>query len=217
MPVNEGLVLQKLNDKFRGKSVSKTLKASLAKRMAEKIESDEEIEEYINDREDIILEATRDKDAAVTAMAAKTKEEVINAAKGEPAKQDDPPSTEPVEGMPDWFKPFATQFGTLAQTVTGLQKDKAHQTISQRLQSDERTKDIPPNFYKRWSIPENDADFETFAEELKAEYQPFAASATAQQFSTGTPGGGIQTGGSMKLGQLPEPSDDQVKRIAALL
>ena len=216
MPVNEGLVLQKLNDKFRGKSVSKTFKATLAKKWAEKIESDEEIEEYINDREDIILEAMRDKDAAVTAATAKAKDDAVSVIKGEPAKQDDPPSTEPVEGMPDWFKPFATQFGTLAQTVTGLQKDKAHQTISQRLQSDERTKDIPPNFYKRWSIPENDADFETFAEELKAEYQPFAASATAQAFTTAVPGGGHNAGGNGQNGKKP-PSDQEIKEVMALI
>jgi len=80
MAVEKGLVLTAIEAKFKGKSLSKTFKENLATKWAAKIDNDTDIDDYVSDREEIILEAEREANSRVTEAVKKA------TAKADPAK-----------------------------------------------------------------------------------------------------------------------------------
>ena len=62
MSVEKGKVLAAIETRFKGKSISKTYKENLAARWAAKIESETEIDDYINERADDVIEASKEAD-----------------------------------------------------------------------------------------------------------------------------------------------------------
>lgn len=189
MAVERAKVLAALDLKFKGKSITKNFKNSIAEKWAAKIETDEDIDAYIDDREDVILEAMRDKDGAVTAAVTKTKAELAASIKGEKT-EDEQKEADVDPTMPAWAKALLDQNKALADKLSGFEQQQAHQTFAERLKSDERTKAIPAAFYKGRPLPTDAAGFETFAEELKGDYTEFATAHKLTALGSDSPAGG---------------------------
>lgn len=84
-----------------------------------------------------------------------TKAPEKNGSESEQAKPDE---------MPAWFKPFADE-------LTSLKKEKAQQTIQQKLKANEKLKSIPADFYDEWKLPESDEEIEGFADRVSTKFQ----------------------------------------------
>lgn len=162
MAVDKDKVMSKLNEKLKGRSVTKDYKTKLAEKWAAKIETDDDIESYIDDRTDDILEAAAEADRRAKSAADKAKEEAAKAVKGETPK-----SEEKVEypDMPDYMKAFMKNVDDLKSEIGTLKAEKSQQSLADKFKSDERFKNIPESMMKRY-IPSKEEDFEANATEL---------------------------------------------------
>lgn len=219
MAVEIGKVTPVLDVKLKGKGFTKTYRDSLAKTLAAKIEKDEDIESYIDDRLDLILETEKEGDRRAT-QAAKTKEQEITAKltgnDPEKPKQDDPKEPALPDGTPEWMKTFIQnqqkQMEALTNQLTGLQQASNQKSIAERLTTDERTKGIPKSYYEGWALPNSSDEFDAFADKLKTNYTSFATEHKLAGFGADAPpgngGGNAGTGGKVK-----PASEDEVKEV----
>lgn len=163
MPVEKDKVLTAIEAKFKGKSITKTFKENIAAKWAAKIDNDTEIDSFIEDREDVILEAVSEADRRATDAVKKVTE------KQDPPKPDDKPKV--ADDAPDWFKQYAEaqdkKIGEVLGKVTGYEQ----QTIEQRFRADKRLAGLPEFAYKG-RIPKTDAEFEAAVTELAADFEP---------------------------------------------
>lgn len=209
MAVEKGKVKAALDAKFKGKSVSKELKDSLAARWADKIEDEAGIDAYINEREDDILDAAKEADRRATAAAEKAKKEAADAVTG--GKKDEP-ATDPIpDGAPDWFKAWmskdAEEKKALADKLSAFEQQKSAESIADRFKKDERLKDVPELFYKG-RIPKTDEEFEAVVTEVADDYKAFADTHKLSKLGKDTPPGAASGGaGAQKV------SDEQVGRL----
>jgi len=162
MAVDKGKVLVKLNELFKGKSASKTYKENLASKLADKIETEEDIDTYVDDRADIFLESISEADRRVT-----------EATKPKPTE----PVVEPVsDDAPAWFKAHAEKTNKVIEELTGkltgFEQQQTAKTIEQRFKSDERLKGIPEPAFKG-RIPKTEEEFEAAVTELTTDYAPY--------------------------------------------
>lgn len=179
MAVEKGKVLLKLEEILKGKSASKNFKENIASKWADKIETDEDIETYINDREDILLEASSEADRRATEAAQKAK---APEPKPEPTPKDVEPKPEPKSEM-DELKELVK---SLSGTVQTMQQQRTQETITERFLKDERLKGIPDFVLKR-AIPKSEEDFDTAVTELATEYTEFAKKEKLSSFGNDAP------------------------------
>lgn len=188
MPVEKGKVLAAIETKFKGKSITKTFKENIAEKWAAKIDNDTDIDDFVNDREDVILEAVSEADRRATdaVKKAKANEPKPNDTNPEPPKDD---VIEIPADTPEWAKALIAQNKTLADKVNGFEASQQQKSIAERFKTDERLKGIPEFVLKR-AIPSKEEDFEESVTNLAAEYSTFAKEANLQSFGKDTPAGG---------------------------
>lgn len=205
MAVEKGKVKAALDAKFKGKSVSKELKDSLAARWADKIENDEGIDTYINDREDDILDAAKEADRRATAAAEKAKKEAADAVTGKPKPE---PNAEPQSDpdMPAWAKQLLDANKTLTEKVSAFEASKSAESIAERFRKEERLKGIPEMMFKG-RVPKSEEEYDAAVEELSKDYQDFATTNKVQRLGADSPGKATTTGGD------PKATDEQVNRM----
>lgn len=202
MPVPKDKVSAAIETKFKGKSLTKNFKDQLATNWAEKIETEEGIEEFINDREDVILAASTEGDRRATAAATKARQEAADAAAGkktepEPAKEPELPAD-----TPEWAKAIMQSTKALAEKVNGFESKQQAKTLQERFESDPRVKDVPA-FIRNGYIPTTEEEFETKATSLATEFKTFAETNKLSSFGKdappppGTPGGSTKTDGKV--------------------
>lgn len=201
MAVEKAKVKAALDAKFKGKSVSKEMKESYAARWAQKIETDDDIQTYVDDREDDILDAAKEADRRATAAEKVGREKAAQAASGNPeGNKDEPTTTELPDDTPGWAKALLKQNEALSQEVAGLKAARTAETLTERFKKDERLKGIPEIMFKG-RIPTKDEDYETAVEDLAADYKTFAETHKLTPAGAGLgkdnpPGGGSKTGSS---------------------
>jgi len=184
MAVEKGKVLIAIETKFKGKSISKTFKDNLATKWAAKIDNDTDIDSYVDDREDVVLEAVREADQRVT-----------DALKKVPSGKDDkkPEDKEEVvkvdEDAPQWAKDLAKQNLELSQKLSGFQAQQSQQSLADRFKANPELKGIP-EFMLKGRIPQSEEEFDTAVEELKADYTTFANENKLANIGKDTPAGG---------------------------
>lgn len=205
MPVEKGLVLTAIEAKFKGKSISKTFKDNLATKWAAKIDNDTDIDAYVDDREDIVLEAVREADQRVTDAVKKLT----------PEKKEDKNTKEleeiETEGMTPFEKMMLAKFGQLETKITGFETQQKTQSLSERFRKDERLKGIPELFIKN-GIPTSDDEFETAVENLSTEWKTFAE---ANKIVAPVAGSEIPGGGNAQpAGQTKQASKEDVDKLA---
>ena len=207
MAVEKDKVLAAIESKFKGKSISKTFKQNLAAKWAEKIDTDDDIDTYIEDREDVITEAISEADRRATDAATKAAEKAKQAGKEPDDKKKD--EIELPDDTPAWAKAIIEQNKALSEKVSGFEQAQSQKSIAERFKADERLKGIPEFMFKG-RIPSKEEDFETYAEELKADYEAFATEKNLEKFGQDTPGA---VGGKTPAGGKKEASKEEVAAI----
>jgi hypothetical protein len=186
MAIEKAKVLAALSTKFKGKSLSKTFLDKTATRYAAKIETEADLDDYINDREDDILAAGEEADRRVTA-ALKTPAEG-GKTKPTPTEQQPVVSEDELTDAPPYVKAMLKQMQGMTDEIKGLKAERTAETISQRFLKDERLKGIDPKLLKG-RFPKTDDEFEAAvteaAEDLKDFIKPEGQEQQQQQQPAG--------------------------------
>jgi len=193
MPADRAKVLAALNTKFKGKSVDKNYKESIATTWAAKIADDDGIDDFINDREDDVLAYMKAKDAAVNAATAKAKQDIADKVSDKPEETTEEEIVDPT--MPAWAKKLLDQNKTLSQELSTFKSAQSQQSIAERFRKDAKEKGIPEAWIKR-SIPPTDADYEAALNELTADYTQFATDNKLSMIGNDAPSGNGVIGGA---------------------
>lgn len=167
--VSEGLVLTAINKKFEGKSLTKTFKENLAKKWAVKIDNETDIDSFIEDREDVILEASTEADRRAT-------DAVKKLAVTKTPNEGRTPPTDKVEipdDTPEWAKALLKANETLTAKVNGFETQQTQKTLSERFKTSPELKGVPEFMFKG-RIPTTEEEFENAVYELKTDYTAFA-------------------------------------------
>lgn len=202
---DKGLVLKAIEAKLKGKSLSKNFKENLASKWAEKIENDEDIDAYVDDREDILLEASSEADRRAVAAAKKAKEtKVEEKVEEEKVEVDD--------DAPAWAKALIKQNQTLASEIEAFKSQQKSQSIAERFKKDERIaklKGLPDHaFIGR--IPQTEDEYEQAVEAFTNDWQPFL-----EKHKLGEQGGDepVSGKGAGVGGDVKKISNDEAKAI----
>lgn len=194
--VSEGLVLTAINKKFEGKSLTKTFKENLAKKWAFKIDNETEIDSYIDDREDVILEASTEADRRATeAVKKNTPQQVVkNEGQDQTESKDDFPAD-----TPEWAKAIINQNKTLEAKINGFETQQTQKSLTERFKTHPELKAVPELMFKG-RIPTKEEDFDAYVQELKNDYTAFATENKLSLLGKDTPNnfGGKNTNGEPK-------------------
>jgi len=203
-------VLAVLNAKLQGKSVTKTYKERLAEKWAAKIENEEDIETYVSDREDDILEAAADGDRRAQSATKTAKQEAADMLTGK-SGDENPKEITPDPNMPEYMKAFMAKVDNLAEKVTGFEQKQSSQSLSEKFAKDERLKDVNPIFYKG-RIPTSEEQFEAAVTEVATDWAAIAGTANFAQFGKDVPG---SAAGAQKRpsGETKEASKEQLDAV----
>ena len=194
--VEKDKVLAAIELKFKGKSITKTYKENLATKWAAKIDNDTEIDNYINDREEDVLEAASEADRRVTESKKPTPAP-------EPTPEPTPdPSPTPAADIPEYLKTFMENQTKIIEGLTGKISGLEQKTIAERFKSDPRVKHLPEAVFKG-RIPATEAEFESAITELSTDY-------ATVKFGNDKPGGTFQPAGGKK-----EASKEEIAAITA--
>jgi hypothetical protein len=207
MAVEKDKVLAAIESKFKGKSISKTFKQNLAAKWAEKIDTEDDIDTYIEDREDIITEAISEADRRATDAATKAAEKAKQAGKNTETEVET--EEEDLKDLSPEMKAVLKRLDAVASKVEGFEQAQSQKSIAERFKADERLKGIPEFMFKG-RVPSKEEDFETYAEELKADYEAFATEKNLERFGNDTPGA---TGNKTPAGGNGKVSDT-IKQLA---
>lgn len=196
MAVEKGKVLAELELKTKGKSLTKSFKDKLAAKWADKIESDDDIVAYIEDRMDILEEASGEADRRVSdALKAAGRKREEGADNGDGKGNDDAGN----ESIPAWAKQMMDQNKTLQETITAMQQKEKVQSLHDRFKKHEKIKDIPAAFLKG-RLPESEEAFEEAVEAAAQEFADFQAeTGFAAPAAERTPGKPAPRGGAAKV------------------
>jgi len=211
MAVPKDKVKAALDIKFKGKSVSKDLKDSIAARWADKIEDEEGIDAYISDREDDVLDAAKEADRRATAATAKAKADAEKAVRGESTETEKPEDTGIHADTPEWAKALILQNKALADKVNAIEAGKQAQSIAERFNKDPRVKDVP-EFIRAGYIPTSEADFEEKATALSTKFGEFSTQYKLQPLGNDAPPAQSGIGQSPK-GAVKEASKEQLDAV----
>lgn len=202
MAVAKGLVLAFINKKFGDKSLSKTFKESLAAKWAEKIETDTDIETFVLDREDVILEASSEADRV------RNLHKPTPPKPGPPKPGDTPTETDDLDlpaDTPAYVKVILENQKKMADKLERFEAEKQGQTLAAKFKAHEDIKGIPDVFLKG-NMPTDEAGFDAAVAAAKADFEEFKS-----QNPTWTPAPaptGSDTPGYTN--QQPKPDDGKV-------
>ncbi len=202
MAVEKGKLLIAINKKFEGKSLSKTFKENLAEKWAVKIDNETDIDAYIDDREDVILEASTEADRRATDAVKKltpSKQEIKTEIKTEEVIIDD---------APEWAKALIAQNKTLEAKINGFETQQTQKTLTERFKSHAELKGIPEFMFKG-RIPSTEDELETAVAELKTDYSAFATENKLSILGNDVPNTGVGTNSS----QVKPASKEEVDKI----
>lgn len=186
MAVEKGLVLTAIEAKFKGKSLSKTFKERIAEKWAAKIDTDADIEDYINDREDVILEASTEADRRVT--------DYVKANPKEPKKPEEKETVELPADTPDYVKVMMAKMESMGAEISGFKAQTQQKSLEERFKANPELKGIPEFMFKG-RIPTKEEEFDNAVQELKTDHTTFADANKLTNIGLDQPGGGNHLGG----------------------
>lgn len=187
MAVDKGLVRQALENKFKGKSLSKTSKDKLAEAYAPVIDNVADIDDYITAQTPAIEILIAETDFRVT-------EALKKAPKAEPAKAET--STEEIElpaDTPEWAKAMAKQNQALLKKVEGFENNQKQQTVEQLFRNHEGLKGVPEIFLKG-RTPQTAEEIETAVADIRADVEAYQTEHKITIIGKDTPAGGAAGG-----------------------
>ncbi len=203
MAVEKGKLLLAINKKFEGKSLSKTFKENLAEKWAIKIDNDTEIDAYIEDREDVILEASSEADRRATDAVKK-----LTPSKTEGNTEIKTEEVKVTDDAPEWAKALIAENKTLSDKINGFETQQTQKTLTERFKSHPELKGIPEFMFKG-RIPSTEEEIETAVAELKTDYSIFATENKLTILGNDVP----NTGGGKNSNEVKPASKEDVDKI----
>lgn len=200
MAVEKGKVLAAIEAKLQGKSLTKNFKENLATKWAEKIETEDDIEAFVDDREDVLLEASSEADRRAVAAAKKAKSE------SQEPKQEETPSVD--DDTPAWAK-------ALIQKVEGFERQQKSQTIAERFRNDERIKSLKglQEHMFKGRIPQSEEEYDAKVEEFVDDWKPYLEKTVIQDQKDIPPPNGK---GAPKAGGKEISAEEAKAAVAAM-
>lgn len=197
MAVEKGLVRQALENKFKGKSLSKTSKDKLAEAYAPVIDNPADIDDYINAQTPAIEILIAETDSRVT-------EALKKAPKVESAKTET--STEEIElpaDTPEWARAMMKQNQDMKKDLEGFKASQSQQSVEQRFRNHEELKGIPEIFLKG-RTPQTAEDIDTVVAEIKSDVEAYQTANNVTIIGKDTPpgAGGGAGGGTPKAEEV---------------
>lgn len=208
MAVEQGKVIAKLNKLFEGKSVTDTYKKSLAAKWAARIETDEDIDAFVKDREEDVLEASKEADRRATSAVQVAKEAAAKTVLGEEQK---PVEVQTPSDAPEYVKALMAKIEGLTTTVNTLQAAKQTESIAEKFNKDQRVKDVP-DWIREGFMPTSDADYEDKVTALATKFNTFAEQNKIASFGNDKP---TTVAGVQPTGKVKEATDEDVKAVMA--
>lgn len=195
MSVEKAKVLTAIELKFKGRSISRIFKENLAEKWAVKIDNETDIDAFIEDREDVVLEASTEADRRATEAVKKLtpKQEGKTEEKAEDVKVAD--------DAPEWAKALIKQNEALNAKITGFETQQTQKTLSERFKSSPELKGVPEFMFKG-RIPSTEEEFENAVLELKTDYTEFATTNKISSLGNDIP----NTGANFKPNEKSEVS-----------
>lgn len=167
MAIEKAKVLAVLSTKFKGKSLSKTFLDKTATRYAAKIDTEADLDDYINDREDDILAAGEEADRRVTAATKK-----ITATVTDPKKEVVEIDEDELKDAPTYVKALMKKLEGMEAKVLEFQAEKTAGTIEKRFLEDVRLKGINPKLLKG-RVPKTEEELEDAINETAEDLKEF--------------------------------------------
>lgn len=167
MAVDKGVLLTAINNRFKGKSLSKTYKEKLANVWADKIDNDTEIEAYLESMEPVILATESEANSRVTEAIKKLNDKTPAGGKepeGKPEDKIDESALDPVQKL------MLERLNQVTNQLETFTTQSQQQTLQQRFTADERLKGIHPTLLKG-RIPQTEDAYESTIEEILTDYQ----------------------------------------------
>lgn len=184
---DKGKVRAAIEEKLKGKSLTKNFKDSIAEKWAAKIATDEEIDDFIEDHLEILLEASIEGDRRASSAITKHKaEQSSKDDKGGEANPADNKSADEDADTPKWAKKLMADNAALAQKVADFENKNKAASIESKFKADERLKGIPAQFFKG-RIPQTEDEFESAVEELVNDFKPIAEAVQLAGFGKDAP------------------------------
>jgi len=211
MAVPKEKVITALNAKLAGKNVSQKLKDSYATRWADKIETEEDIDNFVGDRSDDLLDAQKEADRRATEAGTNARKEAAKAAAGEP-KTDEPEQNKLPDDTPPYIKALMAKLEGMEAKVNGFEASKQAETIEQRFLGLEKVKDKPLGIAKRY-VPKTEEEFEAAAAQLEADFAPVVAQQQVYGFGLDKPPASTPAGGNGGKGASTEALDAVMNQI----
>jgi hypothetical protein len=201
MAIPQASVQGKFSAKFGKVNLPKTFKENLIKKIANKLDSEDEIDSTLDAYEDVITEAASELDRTRTELTKKVeKKDVVE----QPA-----PSTEPPADADPLTKQMFEQMKTINDALQGiLNKDKVA-SLADRFKKDERLKDIPESFIKL-ALPKTEEEYESQVTALTDSYSQFAEKNRIEAIGADAP---IRSTGAK--GVTEKIVDNEIKNWAA--
>lgn len=169
MAISKDAVQAKFLVKFPKVNLSKTFKDSLIKRIADKLDSEDEIDATLDVYDPIIVDAAAEADRIRTA----SKKELDALKKPVIETTEEKPVDELPADTPEYIKQLLGVVTKLSTKVDAFEQNKVKDTLTDRFNKDERIKDIPA-FMRTGYIPKTEEEFEAKVLELSTEYTTFA-------------------------------------------
>lgn len=182
MAVERAKVLAAIKTVLKGKSLSKDFKENISAAWAAKIDTDEDIEKYINDREDVLFEASNEADRRTT-QALKEKSLGSEPVAGSEQKE---PKIKVSDDTPKWAKALIEQNQKLEQRFTALQTAKTQESLAERFKNDERLQGMPVELL-HGRYPTKEEDFESAVEATATTLKPFIEKLGTSRFGNDAP------------------------------
>ncbi len=201
MAVEKGLLAGKLKAKFKALSLSKTFIDKIADKWAPKIETDEDIDAYINDREDVFTEASAEANRVRTEATAAATAKAAAAAAGKTTEEVE--VDEEPEGSTPFEKMMLKQMKSFGAEIATMKSSQSQQTISERFTKDPDLKGIPAVMLKG-RIPVKEEDYDAFKEELIADY------GILQQQNPALPAIGADAPASTNVPPVPKAGEGKI-------
>lgn len=198
---DKGLVAKAVELALKGKSLSKNFKDSIIDKWAVKIENDADIDTYVDDRLDLLLEASAESDR----VRLSAKPPVATPPVQTPVEPAVAPETDPMKLM-------LKAITDLTEKVGSFEKDKQRESIGSKFANDERVKGIP-DFIRNGYIPANDDEYESKVTTLVEAFRPFAEQNKLAGFGGDTPASSTDTTASQ--GKVKEISIEDARKIVS--
>ena len=140
--------------------------------LTEEADHDAKIDDYYPE-EDVMLIAKQDDTIRTLKVKPKDTSDITTQATTTDQQQQQSAPDEP----PAWAK-------SLIGEIQSLKAEKLQSTITQKISSSEKLKEIPANFYAKRRLPEKEEEIDAFVDEVANDYQEFTQHLADKGLST---------------------------------